>query len=120
MTGSNEAWGIIENEKRRDRFIRGVCIAAWVVTFLIVLLVVVLVGSSAVEIYRLYSQGQVPWMTVAASLLPLVDVLWKLSLLVASLSTVLVVFRLRTASLAEIQMRLAALEELVASRGNGR
>jgi hypothetical protein len=50
-------------------------------------------------------------MTVAGSVL---------SLLVAALSTVLVFLRLRTASLAEIQMRLAALEELVASPGETR
>ena len=120
MNGPNEAWRIIDNEKRRDRFIRGVCIAAWAVTFLIVLVVVVLVASSAREMYGAYTEGAVPWMTVAGSLLPLVDVLWKLSLLVAALSTVLVFLRLRTASLAEIQMRLAALEELVASQGDTR
>jgi hypothetical protein len=117
MTGSNDAWKIIENERRRDRFIRGVCITAWVVAFLIVLIVAVLVGSSTLTMYRMYLQDAVPWMTVAGTMLPLVDVLWKLSLLVAALSTVLVFLRLRTASLAEIQMRLAALEELVSSRG---
>jgi hypothetical protein len=120
MIGSNDAWKIIENERRRDRFIRGVCITAWVVTFLIVLIVAVLVGSSTLTMYRMYLQDAVPWMTVAGTMLPLVDVLWKLSLLVAALSTVLVFLRLRTASLAEIQMRLAALEELVSSRGEGR
>jgi hypothetical protein len=49
--------------------------------------------------------------------MPLFDVLWKLSLLVAGLSTVGIFLRLRTASLSEIQLRLAALEELVAAHG---
>jgi hypothetical protein len=39
---------------------------------------------------------------------------WKLSLLVAGLSTVGIFLRLRTARLAEIQLRLAALEEMLA------
>jgi hypothetical protein len=113
---SARAWALIENEKRRDRFIRRVNIAAWVTTLVIVLLVGVMTGISVFEMAKAQMMGAVPWMTVMASVMPLVDVLWKLSLLVATLSTVAMFFRLRTASLAEIQLRLAALEELLASK----
>jgi hypothetical protein len=71
---------------------------------------------SVVEMTKAGLLGAVPWMTVMASAMPLIDVLWKLSLLVATLSTVGIFLRLRTASLTEIQLRLAALEEMIASR----
>ncbi|HJP57674.1 MAG TPA: hypothetical protein VJ847_11690, partial [Gemmatimonadales bacterium] len=48
------------------------------------------------------------------SAVPLVAVLGVLSLLVAVLATVAIFLRLRTASLVEIQARLAALEAMVA------
>lgn len=48
--------------------------------------------------------------------MPLVVVLGTISLLIATLSTVGIFFRLRTASLAEIQLRLAALEDVLRSK----
>lgn len=113
---TDTAWALIENEKRRDRFIRRVSIAAWATTFIIVLIVAVMTSISLVEMTKAQMLGAVPWMTVMASAMPLIDVLWKLSLLVAVLSTVGIFLRLRTASLTEIQLRLAALEEMLASK----
>ena len=113
---TDTAWALVDNEKRRDRFIRRVSIAAWVTTFIIVLIVAVMTGISLVEMTKAQMLGAVPWMTVMASAMPLIDVLWKLSLLVAALSTVGIFLRLRTASLMEIQLRLAALEEMLASK----
>jgi len=52
----------------------------------------------------------------AASVMPLITVLGYLSLLIATLSTVDIFFRMRTASLAEIQLRLATLEDMLASQ----
>ena len=112
----DEASALIENERRRDRFIRRVSIIAWSVTFLLVLLVAGLVGMQATQMARAAQVGMVPWATVVGSVMPLIDVLWKLSLLVAGLSTVGIFLRLRTASLTEIQLRLAALEAMIASK----
>src|SRR5687767_13207965 len=111
---ADQAWTLIENEKRRDRFIRRVNIACWSVTFVIGLFVAVMVGVSLVNVTRLARVGAVPWASVLGSAMPLIDVLWKLSLLVAALSTVAIFLRLRTASLTEIQLRLAALETMLA------
>jgi len=111
---------LLENERRRDRFIRRVNIIAWSVTFTLVVVIAIIVGVQVAHFMRGAAAGEVPWMVVAGSTMPLVDVLWKLSLLVAALSTVAIFMRLRTASLAEIQLRLAALEEMVASRGDTR
>jgi hypothetical protein len=113
---SDQASALIENERRRDRFIRRVSIIAWSVTFGLVLLVAVLVGVQVTEFTKGARSGQVPWAVVIGSAMPLVDVLWKLSLLVAGLSTVGIFLRLRTASLTEIQLRLAALEAMIASK----
>ena len=112
----DEASALIENERRRDRFIRRVSIIAWSVTFLLVLLVAGLVGMQATQMARAAQVGMVPRATVVGSVMPLIDVLWKLSLLVAGLSTVGIFLRLRTASLTEIQLRLAALEAMIASK----
>jgi hypothetical protein len=114
---SDRTWALIENEKRRDRFIRRVNIIAWSVTLGLVLIVAILVGINAATFVRGAAQGEVPWTVIIGSVMPLFDVLWKLSLLVAGLSTVGIFLRLRTASLSEIQLRLAALEELVAAHG---
>jgi hypothetical protein len=115
----NGAWALIDNEKRRDRFIRRVAIVAWSITLVIALGVVAMAAVSALEMARAASAGVVPWSTVIGTLLPLVDVLWKVSVLVAALSTISIFLRLRTASLAEIQVRLAALEDAVAVHSAG-
>jgi len=57
-------------------------------------------------------------MTVAGMAMPLIGVLWTLSLLVSALTTVGVFLRLRTASLSEIQLRLAALEEMLTAQSD--
>jgi pheromone shutdown protein TraB len=113
---SDKTWELIENEKRRDRFIHRVNRMAWIATFVIVLLIVAMVAVQVIEMAKGALLGAVPWMTVMGLAMPLIDVLWKLSLLVAALSTVGIFLRLRTASLTEIQLRLAALEQMLASR----
>jgi energy-coupling factor transporter transmembrane protein EcfT len=119
-SGSEAAWALIEAEKRRDRFIRRLCIAAWTVTFILVLIFAVVVGSQLLQMMRAAAVGAVPTSAVWGSAMPLLGVLWTLSLLVAALSTVGVFLRFRTASLSEIQLRLATLEEMLASQGGAR
>ena len=113
---SDKTWDLIESEKRRDRFIRRVNIAAWTLTFVLVLIIAVIVGVQVVGLVKAVMLGAVPWMAVMASAMPLVDVLWKLSVLVAGLSTIGIFLRLRTSSLAEIQLRLETLEQMLASK----
>jgi hypothetical protein len=60
--------------------------------------------------------GAVPWMTVLGSAFPGLIILGVLSVLIATLSTVAMFFRLRTATLDEIQLRLASLEEMIVNR----
>ena len=113
-----QAWALIETERRRDRFVRRACVAAWSATFVLALLLAAMIAVPVVYQVRLARVGAVPWMAAVGAAMPLMGALWTLSLLVAGLSTVGVFLRQRSASLAEIQLRLAALEEMLGSRGD--
>jgi uncharacterized membrane protein YhdT len=115
-SASGKVWEAIESEKRRDRFIKKVSIAAWTITFALVLLLTALVGVQVYELTKGAFAGMLPWMSVAGVAMPLVIVLGLLSVLIATLSTVAIFLRLRTASLSEIQLRLAALEDMVVAQ----
>jgi len=112
---SERVWSLIEQEKRRDRLVRRVSVTAWSVTGGAVLL---FGGVTSVQVWRVMrhaAEGLVPWEIVFNVAMPFVAVIGILSLLIAVLSTVGIFLRLRTASLSEIQMRLAGLEEMIAS-----
>ena len=115
-TASGGVWDAIENERKRDRFIRKVSIVAWSVTGVLALLLTILVGGQAVEMARAAMLGALPWMSVAGIMMPLVIALGMLAVLIATVSTIGMFVRMRTASLHEIQLRLAALEDMLASR----
>jgi hypothetical protein len=109
-------WKAIEDEKRRDRNLRRVSIVAWSITFLIVLVLAVLIGLQISEMIRAFTVGMVPRAAVVGAAMPLVIIVGLLSVLIATLSTVGIFLRLRTASLMEIQARLSAIEAMVASK----
>lgn len=115
---SEKAWALIEAEKSRDRFIRRVSIIAWSVTFAIVILFVALTLPGFIEMFRAALAGTLPWITVIGPALPLISTLLILSILVATLSTVGVFLRFRSASLAGIQLRLAQLEDMLARQSS--
>ena len=112
---SERVWAVIEREKRRDKLVRRVSVSAWAVTGGAVMFFGVVTGLEVWRTVRLAGQGLIRWAEVFASLMPVVVVIGVLSLLVATLSTVGIFLRLRTASLSEIQLRLAALEEMITS-----
>lgn len=121
--GHDEVWDAIDREKRRDRTLRRIAVAGWSVAFLALLVVGVQAGMAALRALQawgssLVSSGEV-FAVVLNELMPLVFVAGALSLLIATLATIGVFFRLRTASLAEIQLRLAALEEMLSGHGDG-
>jgi predicted transporter len=117
---AHEAWQFVEREKRIDRFIWRVSIGAWVVTLLVVLLFAVMTGVQVLEMWQAARRENVPWSVVVAMAIPLFVVLGGLSVLIAILSTVAMFLRLRTSSLAEIQLRLASLEDMLASQPDDR
>jgi hypothetical protein len=112
---SERVWSVIERERRRDKLVRRVSVTSWSVTGVAVL---AYGGTTAVQVWqmvKLAMEGIAPWSEVYALTIPFVSVVGLLALLIAVLSTVGIFLRLRTASLSEIQMRLAGLEEMIAS-----
>jgi len=114
-TTSEKVWAVIEREKRRDQLVRRVSVGAWSVTGGAVMIFGAVTGVEVWRMVRLATEGLATWPEVFPSVMPVVAVVGALSLLVATLSTVGIFLRLRTASLSEIQLRLAALEEMIAS-----
>jgi ABC-type proline/glycine betaine transport system permease subunit len=112
---SERVWAMIEREKRRERFLRRVSVGAWSVTGGAVTIFGVATGLEVWRTARHAMAGLVTWSAVFETAMPVVAVVGILGLLLAIGSTAGIFLRLRTASLSEIQMRLAALEEMVAS-----
>ena len=110
----SEAWSLVERDRRIDRFIRRVTIAAWTVVLLIGLLFTVMTGLQVAQFFPGATSGEVPWMVVIGLSMPLIITLGFVSVLIATLATVAMFLRLRSTSLSEIQLRLAALEEMLA------
>ncbi len=111
-------WNAIDREKRRDAMVRRTSIAAWGVTFIALLFFAAIVVQRVLLIQRRVAYGIAATFELYESMLPLVAVVGVLAVLIATLSTVGIFLRLRTASLVEIQLRLANLEEVL--RGAGR
>jgi hypothetical protein len=111
------AWALVEVERRRDRTLRRVSIAAWAATFVVVAIFAVIVAMRVSLMWSLSVVGALDRRAVFDAAMPLVLVIGVLSLLVAVLATVGIFLRLRTASLAEIRVRLAAIEAIMAGQG---
>ncbi len=120
MTGSrsDELWNVVRKEKRVDRIIRWVSVTAWVSTFAVLLVYASVIFSQVAWTKKLVALGTAPQGAVWQTAMPLVIVVGLFCVLVATLSTIGVFLRFRTASLAEIQLRLAALEAMLAGRGD--
>ena len=117
-SASEQAWAMVDQEKRRERSLRRINIMAWTLTFLVVACFAVISIWQVVELMRSPLFGGLmgdifPTSAFFGALYPLLIVLGSLAVLIATLSTIGIFLRLRTASLIEIQLRLAALEELL-------
>ena len=116
--GQTAAWAAIEKDKQFDRFIRRACVTAWTVTLGLLLLYGIGSAAAAIQMIRIARMGGATWMMVMASAGPFLGAVWTVCLLIATLTTVGVFLRLRTASLSEIQLRLVALEDLFVSKAD--
>ncbi|MGB7212015.1 MAG: hypothetical protein WBC97_05250 [Gemmatimonadales bacterium] len=108
-------WEVIDAEKRRDRFLRRVNFAAWGAVCAVVLVYAVAIGTIIVWAVKRSAVGAGSLLDALPMLLPLVTIIGVVCLLIAVLTTIAIFLRFRTASLAEIQLRLAALERMLAS-----
>ena len=112
-TRSTDVWTRIEQERRRDRFVRSLSVASWTVTIAVAVVFSVMTSMHVAQVAKAVAAGALPAGATLVAAMPLVIGLGILSLLAATLSTVGVFLRLRTASLGEIQLRLAALEQFM-------
>jgi len=110
---------IVDMEMKRDRLVRWVSVLSWVVTFLVLIGFAVVIGYDASRALGLARAGLAPRGVVLHSLVPMFVVVGTASLLLALVSTAAVFLRQRTASLADIQLRLATLEAMLARDANG-
>jgi uncharacterized BrkB/YihY/UPF0761 family membrane protein len=114
------AWSIIEKEKQRDQIIRRISFVAWTITAIVLLIFTVLIGIEVFQTLNRFEVGVGDINTVISTVMPLIAVVGFVSLLVATLSTVGVFLRLRTASLSEIQLRLSTLEEILLNQSDSK
>ena len=114
-----EMWDRIDQEKNRDRALRRVSSVCWGITFFILFLLTIRVGVELWGVLGVWGSGlsgTERFIIAFNAMTPLLGVVGGISLLGATLSTVGVFLRLRTANLGEIQLRLAALEEMLLSK----
>jgi hypothetical protein len=109
---------IIEGEKKRDRLVRRVSLIAWIVTLTVMLIFAWIVGAHVLRTISLVGLGAATNTDVLDALIPLLAVVGTTSLLLALVSTAGVFLRFRTASLADIQLRLATLEAMLSEESS--
>ncbi len=113
----DRTWEFIEAEKGRDRRLQKISTVAWIVTFAALLFTAVGIGFNVWWAAQGFMIGQLGMNVIFREAMPLVWVVGTISLLVAVLSTAGVLLRFRAASLHEIRLRLAALEEMLMDQG---
>ena len=69
-SSSQDAWALVDREKRLDRFFRRIAIAAWSVAVLIMLIFTVLFAFQLAELMRGVTDGNLPWLVVFGSAVP--------------------------------------------------
>ncbi len=109
----SRAWSRIEAEQRGDRLFRRLTVVGWSATGLVVVL---LVGFGIAQFrfaVQFASGGAAPLGALLGGLVPVILAVGAFCALGATLATIGLFLRMRSASLHEIQLRLAALEDLL-------
>lgn len=114
LTASDKAWAFIDEEKRRETLLRRISKWAWITAFLIVLTFSIIWGIHIIQMIQMYTLARLPDReNILRTATPLFVALGFMSVLVATVSTIGMFMRFRAASLTEIQLRLAALEDML-------
>jgi hypothetical protein len=113
---TDRTWALIDEEKRRDESLRRIAKTAWIVAVTVVVVYGTVTAIQVWEMMQSFLGGMLPMSTAAAMATPFLISLGILSVLVATVTTIGTFMRLRTTSLHEIQLRLAAIEGMIAAR----
>jgi peptidoglycan biosynthesis protein MviN/MurJ (putative lipid II flippase) len=117
-SATNAVMARIQEERRRDQFVRRVAKVAWGVTGVLVIILAVLTAAQIKTMMPVMQMPGGPGATVLVGLsLPFILVTGAVSVLGGTLATIGIFLRMRSASLEEIQLRLATLEELLTREG---
>jgi hypothetical protein len=109
-------WALLDEEKRREAVLRRISKGAWTTAFLVVLAFTIIWAVYIVQMVQFTGLSRLPDReNIIHAAIPLFVALGFMSVLVATVSTVGVFMRFRAASLSEIQLRLAALEDVIMS-----
>ncbi len=107
----------IEQDRAQERTLRRIAISAWVVIGVVLLGWIVLTIAQASQFASLLrTPGAAGYSVIAGVVMPLIIVTIGLAVLAGTLSTIGLFLRQRRATFDEIQLRLAALEELLTAR----
>ena len=116
--GRADVWDQIDRDKRTDRRIRRVIVIAWSVVLLMLLIYATLVLLDVARSWELAGMGGMSPTDAILSVMPLVYAVGAISLVLATLSTIGAFLRSRTATLSEIQLRLAGLESILRAQAD--
>lgn len=115
---TNSVLGRIEEERRRDRFVRRVAFVSWGTAGLIAAVLAILTALQIPAILPTARMAGGPGMMILVGVaMPFILFAGALSMLGGTLATIGIFMRMRSASLEEIQLRLATLEELLTRDG---
>lgn len=109
-------WNMIRREERYDRFLRLAATLAWILTLGLLVTWGVMVASEVSQLQRLVEIGVAQQRDVFRATIPLIAAAGTVTLILAVLATIGIFIRMRAATLGEIQLRLAALEAMIAAR----
>jgi hypothetical protein len=116
--GRGDVWDQIDRDKRTDRLIRRVIVIAWGVVLLMLLIYASLVLLDVTRSWELAEMGAMASTDAILTVMPLVYAVGAISLVLATLSTIGAFLRSRTATLSEIQLRLAGLESILRAQAD--
>ncbi|MBX3132259.1 MAG: hypothetical protein KF689_02575 [Gemmatimonadaceae bacterium] len=114
------AWSRIEAEQRSDRLFRRLTIVGWIATGLVVVLLIAFGVAQFRWALQLSAGGAAPLGALLAALVPVILAVGAFCALGATLATIGLFLRMRSAPLHEIQLRLAALEDLLTQTASAR
>lgn len=120
MNGSatSRAWEVVENEKERNRLLARASVIAWSIALGVAGIYAILSVVEIVGIAKINLGYGAPIIDILPMLIPTVGVLGAMVLVLAVLGSAALFLRMRTVSLNELQLRLAALEDVLIARSH--
>lgn len=119
-SASSRAWAVVEAEKKQNALLRRVSLVAWAMTFVLATIYAVLVVIEVVSLSKMMLGRNLPLLDLVAGVMPMVSSLAVVTLLIAALGSVSIFLRMRTVTLNELQLRLAALEDVLVAHSTSK